>query len=304
MATPKKTDEISEDTDSLESLDEPTEMMENLHLSSSATSKHLPSPTVRRAPGADRSPTVRRTTRKRRSSSMKQPLALDLSFGNSPSAVRQFRRVSDKVPVEPSSYSSRYSSSVDENTNPKTAALHSGSHSKEAQLGRRAYSKAVGLACQEILGTTGDQEKREAISRLAEAWSDLEMIDPEGLCHIIKTMNEKLQGYVYPIKGKSFSRISANYQSHISDPKLSALVPKVPSPESPQKPRLVLAQNNPHLKSHRRRQSIQAAESNLSPSQLSNLPGQHVPGMEHTRQLSEVLYQRWSDGLRNRWPGI
>lgn len=46
------------------------------------------------------------------------------------------------------------------------------------------------------------------------------------------------------------------------------------------------------------------AEPNLQPAQLANLPGQQVPGMEHTKQLSDVLYQRWSEGLRNRWPGI
>lgn len=277
MKAPKDILDIAEDEDCNEDFDEPTEMMEHLHLSSPAPSKYPLNSTVRRTPGADRSPSIRRSTRKRRSSSVKQPLALDLSFGNSPSAVRQFRRVSDKALTGPS-YSP--SSAPDENTNPKE--LHSELKSKEALLGRRAYGKAVGMACQEVLGTTGDQEKREAISRLAEAWSDLEMVDPEGLYHIIRAMNEKLH----------------------SDPKLSPLVSRPSTPESPQKPKLVLAQNNPHLKSHRRRQSEQATEANMSPSQLPNLPGQHAPGMEHTRQLSEVLYQRWSDGLRNRWHGI
>jgi serine/threonine-protein kinase 24/25/MST4 len=125
---------------------------------------------------------------KRRSSGVKQPLGVDLTFGNSPSTVRQFRRVSDKSPSE-DSFSS-YQLTGDENASPKS--IYSETNSKEAQLGRRAYSKAVGHACQEVLGTTGDQEKREAISRLAEAWSDLEMIDPEGLYHILRATNEKL----------------------------------------------------------------------------------------------------------------
>lgn len=125
---------------------------------------------------------------KRRSSGVKQPLGVDLTFGNSPSTVRQFRRVSTGPDT---SYSNQYQIAVDENASPKT--VYPDSNSKEAQLGRRAYSKAVGLACQEVLGTTADQEKREAISRLAEAWSDLEMVDPEGLYHILKSMNEKLQ---------------------------------------------------------------------------------------------------------------
>lgn len=269
--------------------DETSEMMNDMHISSPPPPpKHAPNSAtnsavntaVRRAPAPERSPSTRRSYRKRRSSGVKQPLGVNLTFGNSPSTVRQFRRVSDKIPSE-NSYSSQYSFGPDENNSPKT--LFSEPNSKEAQLGRRAYSKAVGLSCQEVLGTTGDQEKREAISRLAEAWSDLEMVDPEGLYHILKIMNEKLQG----------------------DPKLSGLVPQAaPPPESPQRPRLVLAQNNPHLKSHRRRQSAVVAEPSLQPAQLVNLPGQQVPGMEHTKQLSDVLYQRWSEGLRNRWPGI
>lgn len=149
--------------------------------------------------------------------------------------------------------------------------------SKEAQLGRRAYGKAIGHSCQEVLSTTGEGEKRDAISRLAEAWSDLEMVDPEGLYHIVRIMNEKLQ----------------------ADHRLSGLVPASPQPDSPQRPKLVLAQNNPHLKSHHRRRQSTTEPPPQSP--LSNLPGQEVTGMEHTKQLSDVLYQRWAEGLRNRW---
>ncbi|RDW92841.1 STE20 family serine/threonine-protein kinase [Aspergillus mulundensis] len=257
--------------------DESAEMMENLRISSpSAQQRYANGTAVRRAPPpADRSPSVRRP--KRRSSGVKQPLGVDLTFGNSPSTVRQFRRVSDKSPTE-DSFSS-YQLNGDENASPKS--LSTGTNNKEAQLGRRAYSKAVGHACQEVLGTTGDQEKREAISRLAEAWSDLEMVDPEGLYHILRATNEKL----------------------LSDPKLSSLVPQGPPPESPQRPRLVLAQNNPHLKSHKRRQSAVVAEPIPQP-QLASSPTQSVPGMEHIKQLSDVLYGRWSEGLRNRWPGV
>ncbi|PLB52115.1 Pkinase-domain-containing protein [Aspergillus steynii IBT 23096] len=261
--------------------EEPSEMMENMHISSPPQKQPLYVNTaVRRTPAPDRSPSVRRTTRKRRSSGVKQPLGVDLTFGNSPSAARQFRRVSDKMSESP--YASSYPIATDENFSPKSVQSPD-TNSKETQLGRRAYSKAVGIACQEVLGTTGDQEKREAISRLAEAWSDLEMVDPEGLYHILRATNERLQ----------------------ADPKLSSLVPPAPpAPESPQRPRLVLAQNNPHLKSHRRRQSAAVAEPSLQPAQLANLPGQQVPGMEHTKQLSDVLYQRWSEGLRNRWPAL
>ncbi|KAL2788837.1 hypothetical protein BJX66DRAFT_326853 [Aspergillus keveii] len=224
--------------------DESVGMVENLRISSPPNTRQRHNNTaVRRVPAPDRSPSLRRP--KRRSSGVKQPLGVDLTFGNSPSTVRQFRRVSDKAPTE-DSYLSQQLAGTDENASPKS--VYTETNSKEAQLGRRAYTKAVGHACQEVLGTTADQEKREAISRLAEAFSDLEMVDPEGLYHILRTTNEKLLG-------------------------------------------------------HKRRQSAAMIEPNLQPQQ-ANLPGQPVAGMEHIKQLSDVLYQRWSEGLRNRWPGV
>lgn len=198
MKIPKDPYDAENDPDNQDFLyDETSEMMDDLHISNPPPPpKHATSFTntaVRRTPAPDRSPSVRRTQRKRRSSGVKQPLGVDLTFGNSPSTVRQFRRVSDKIVPDPA-YVSQHPVGVDENASPKT--LFSETNSKEAQLGRRAYSRAVGLACQEVLGTTGDQEKREAISRLAEAWSDLEMVDPEGLYHILRATNEKLQACV------------------------------------------------------------------------------------------------------------
>ena len=291
MWVPKGTDwtTLDEDEDEIET--NPAQLMEDLHISQPPVPpKHQPNSTVRRTPAADRSPSIRRANTKRRSSGIKQPLGLDLSYGNSPSTVRQFRRVSDRVPSE----TPKVPPGFDENSSPKVVSGESSS--KEAQLGRRAYSRAVGLSCQEVLSTTGDGEKREAISRLAEAWSDLEMVDPEGLYHIIRTMNEKLQAYV------TYSDSSDSEEEILtpdSDPRLNPMIPTSPQPDSPGRPRLVLAQNNPHLKSHRRRQSS-VAEPN-PPSPLSNMPGQHVAGMEHTKQLSDVLYSRWADGLRNRW---
>ena len=184
---------IYQDEDEDEEMDEPMEMMEDLRLSSPTPSKHSRISTVRRTPGMDdRSPSIRHTARRRRTSSVKQPLALDLSFGNSPSGVRQFHRVPYKA--QTGSSHSASPAITDENASPNE--LHSEPKTKESQLGKRAYGKAVGLACQEVLDTTGEQDKRESISRLAEAWSDLEMVDPEGLYHIIRAMNGKLQRYL------------------------------------------------------------------------------------------------------------
>ncbi|CAI7600831.1 unnamed protein product [Penicillium glandicola] len=276
MWKPKGTDWMTFDEED-ENMPDPAQMLEDMHISQPpAPPKHQANSTVRRAPTdrtpTDRSPSVRRANTKRRSSGIKQPLGLDLSYGNSPSTVRQFRRVSDKVPNDLSPTKQGF----DENQSPKTVSTDTSS--KEAQIGRRAYTKAVGLSCQEVLSTTGDGDKREAISRLAEAWSDLEMVDPEGLYHIVRIMNEKLQ----------------------ADSRLSTLLPST-QPDSPSRPRLVLAQNNPHLKSHRRRQSYVPEPQPQSP---PSVPAQAAPGMEHTKQLSDVLYQRWSEGLRNRWGGI
>jgi hypothetical protein len=63
---------------------------------------------------------------------------------------------------------------------------------KEARLGSQLYTSAIGISCQEVLDQTGDNEKRDAVSKLAEAWSDLELADPEGVYHIMKAMMEKM----------------------------------------------------------------------------------------------------------------
>ncbi|PGH09793.1 STE/STE20/YSK protein kinase [Blastomyces parvus] len=268
----------------VDSEEEPSEMLKKMELTDvsnlSGSNKPVANSTVRRsAPSAERSPSVKRSNTKRKSSGVKQPLGLNLSFGNSPSTVRQFRRVSDKQ-IDLTNESTGYPPGMNENSAPKT--LFSEANSKEAILGRRVYNKSIGLSCQEVLSTTWDQEKREAISRLAEAWSDLEMIDPEGLYQIMKSTCDKLQ----------------------ADPKLSTMIPKQPAVESPAKPKLVLAQNNPHLKSHRRRQSEQIYTDDHWQGAGLNLPGQQVLGMEHTKQLADVLYDRWTAGLRNRWRAV
>ena len=88
--------------------------------------------------------------------------------------------------------------------------------------------------------------------------------------------------------------------------------------------RLVIASGNPHLKSHRRRQgSVAVSAGGGSPAKAgpnggarervdaekaalqAKYPGREArPGMEHVKQLSDVLYGRWVDGLRLRWPNV
>ncbi|KAI1918445.1 hypothetical protein LOZ65_004901 [Ophidiomyces ophidiicola] len=260
---------------SLADVDEAAELMDNLDITDTMSeTRSTTHSTIRRLPTPERPPSVRRAKSKRKSSGAKQPLGVDLSFGNSPSTVRQFRRVSDRNDSENENLG--YISSMDENYPPKTL-FSSEPQSKESVLGKRMYSVGIGLACQEALANTWDQGKREALSRLAEAWSELEMLDPEGVYQIIKSSYEKL----------------------VADPKVATVLSKATPADSPQRPKLMLAQNNPHLKSHKRRQSAQlTSEQHFG---NSKLPNQCIPGMEHTKQLADVLYGRWSEGLRNRW---
>ena len=163
--------------------EEPTAMLQNLNLSLDATITATPIGTVRKVSGPRASPTPTRRNTARRRSSQKKPLGPNLSFGNSPSTVRMFRRVSDRS-IDHVQSQEQYG---DENKAqvPETAT-------KEALAGRRAYSKAVGLSCQDLLANTSDSDKRDAIAHVAEAFSDLEAIDPEGLYHFLKMTIEKV----------------------------------------------------------------------------------------------------------------
>ncbi|KAL2423961.1 Serine/threonine-protein kinase svkA [Exophiala dermatitidis] len=480
--------------------------------------------------------TARRTSRLSSAAQARQPLGVNMSFGNSPSTVRQFRRVStnlnavkvtaecdgendasggenqapsglesdsdpdpnssvvrtpSKAPpkiglgvfssfsgedmLESKSKSSTNSAEQDSNgRDPKaptkdqssrsTSSSTSGatnSESKESSLGKRLYAQAVGISCQDVLDDTADHVKREAVARLAEAFSDLEAVDPDGLFHVMRAVVEKVKLDSVLSKAmrvddgrgpssspvmKSETTITADTteaeQQHErdqteSEPPTSTstsvsvlggsttstqtvpsttttttapTTPKrvqspAPAPASPALPqsaaKLVLAQNNPHLKSHRRRQSAHA-HAHLSPisanssgnnsrnssggqivgggsplKKTSNpnsshaLPNvgsprasggngtarigrandgrkssgisvsdkmRHVAspqsdkdkdidmimkslvggsghggggggsglsgGLEHTRQLADVLFERWCDGLRMRWPAV
>lgn len=211
--------------------------------------------------------------------SQKQPLQPDMNFGNSASTVRVFRRVSDNSANGIADSTDDLIDKRDENRPPMAENA-----TKAALLGRRVYNRAVDSAFQEIHAQTSKRSHREVLSQFADAWSALDAIDPEGEYQLLKLIIDKV------------------YQ----DPKLAALVPAGHdgTPQgTPQKQKLILAQNNPHLKSHRRRQSAQIQE-DIWKEKMPSLPGQIIPGMEHTKQLADVLYGRWSGGLANRWPAV
>lgn len=168
-------------------LESPDVIMEQLTLNEKRGHIQIsPAPTVHRSTVKRRSsPSQIVSPAKRRPSEQKQPLQPDTSFGNSGSTVRLFRRVSEHSPsVTPdASLAGR-----DENQPPLAESV-----TKEALLGRRAYTKVIDQAFQETYAHTGNQVKREAISRVADAWNALDIADPEGEYLLLKLVVAKIQ---------------------------------------------------------------------------------------------------------------
>ncbi|KIW92616.1 uncharacterized protein Z519_06463 [Cladophialophora bantiana CBS 173.52] len=320
----------------------------------------------------------KRTSRKRLSSAqVRQPLGVNMSFGNSPSTVRQFRRVSPNGNTGPNTENEDPNSSVirtpskakpglaslvdietsllsqpDKVSRFSSTATTIAIETKEANLGRRLYSNAIGISCQDVLNDTADEVKREAVARLAEAFSDLESVDPDGMYHIMQSVISRMKQdetlkSMLPQQPLTISPSKEMLQlpQKFSDPSQTShmpmaspqpiganesrqVTPSTPTGKGAVGARLVLAQNNPHLKSHRRRQSAQAAivksrdtsqiftsplkntsidkagilkaESQTEKEMMSGLVG----GLEHTRQLADALFERWCEGLRVRWPAV
>jgi serine/threonine-protein kinase 24/25/MST4 len=169
---------------------------------------------------------------------------------------------------------------------------------KEAMLGRRLYAKAIEPSMTELHAQTSAMQKREALAKLSDAFAALDAVDPEGAYHL---MNNLVTSMTQDKKlNTAFFRPSTQKTPDDGTPQGTVIV-KTPS-SSPTK--LVLASNNPHLRSHRRRHADSVTEINEKGT-LPKYPGQEAqPGMEHSKQLSDILYGRWADGLRLRWPGV
>lgn len=253
-------------------------------------------------------------TARKVSQQKKQPWQPDLGFGNSGSTIRLFRRESDNSP----SMTPEGTVIVRDDSRPPVIEAST----KEAQIGRRLCNRAFDPAFQEVHARTSNQAKRDALAKLADAWAHLDAVDPEGEYELLKTVIEKAQAdpKLATLLGVSLSASKR--------PASSAGTPMTGTPQSsrpvtrdssnsesggvsPTKQlngaKLVMAQNNPHLKSHRRRQSGQVALEKEIKEQVvpvANMPGQVIPGLEHTAQLSEMLYGRWVGALRNRWPAV
>ncbi|CAO2647422.1 Nn.00g083440.m01.CDS01 [Neocucurbitaria sp. VM-36] len=327
-------------------------------------------------------------TARRVSNAHKQPLGVDLTFGNSPSTVRHFKRVSsgerraELRPNPPNNQSNQSNQPFQPNPQARTfrPSPPNSNHpldgnneneppaleyppmpiTKEALYGRRAYSKALDSVFQEAYADSGSPHQREAIGRVHQAWAGLNEADPQGEFLLLKAMVDRLKNdsklasalgiEVYPsqsplktpvkhntntsetslggttVHGTSTTRIrsSTASTSAASISKDSEDYDRTPTSTpfqtpngtpmstasgSPIKgPKLVLAQNNPHLKSHRRRQSaFVVGEKTFGADGMGvlnekKLPGHVEKGMEQQGLLADILYGQWMQGLRSRWP--
>ncbi|CAI6304653.1 unnamed protein product [Periconia digitata] len=314
-------------------------------------------------------PTGSTPTAHRISSPSKKPLGVDLSFGNSPSTVRHFKRVSSgerraalssNPPVNSNSFHPNPNAKTfrptppnsanpldfnDENEPPAPVYQQPVPITKDALYGRRAYSKVMDSVFQEAYANSASPHQREALGGVHQAWAHLDQVDPQGEFLLIKAMVDRLQNdsklasvlgvAVTPastpkhstkscetslsgatVHGTSTTRIrssttttSSTYSKASSEYTSTPVgTPTGTSSGSPLKgPKLVLAQNNPHLKSHRRRQSaIVTGEKLYGPDGYAldekKLPGHVEPGMEQQGLLADILYGQWMQGLKNRWP--
>ncbi|KAG5935351.1 hypothetical protein E4U60_003228 [Claviceps pazoutovae] len=263
--------------------------------------------TVRRRSSVARSSSVRSSAPSRSTTVTKKPLQPDMSFGNSGSTMRLFRRVPSESSTNgqfgrPSSPDDVF---CDENFPPHLSSPVE-PFGKEAVLGRRLYNKAVEPTLAELHAQTSAMQKREALGKLSDAFAALDAVDPEGAYHLMSNLvtcmsqDNKL----------SASLLRQPLQKIPDDgtPQGTVIVKSsVPPSVSPSK--LVMSSNNPHLKSHRRRLT-ESPKANSGDRECSTLIDEKYPGrdarsgMEHCKQLSDVLYHRWSDNLRIRWPAI
>ena len=308
------------------------------------------------------SPTARRisrnvsgamgTTRRVSVQRPKQPLGLDMSFGNGSSTIRQFKRVSsDPYSIPPPSDADLVSTSPkdsvfdsdSENKPPPPTAMATNCvptpavpATKEAVLGRRCYDKCISRAFEEACAATADRSKRTALSNVAEAWSIFNEQDSEGELLLLRSIMDRIQAdpklasVLFPQRvanaqlaslrnsptkpGTQISEIgstSASIMTPSSTPSKRSHVQSSSSPskrESVGSPvKLVMNPQNPHLKKMQSSQTQQSEREKAALDEKTRLDekmpgGKAQPGMEHVSALADVLYGRWAEGLRVRWP--
>ncbi|KAF1996970.1 Pkinase-domain-containing protein [Amniculicola lignicola CBS 123094] len=333
--------------------------------------------TAMRVPSGS-TPTVHRV-----SNLAKQPLGIDMSFGNSPSTVRHFKRISSaerraalssnppSTAVHPDPPNTSFQPNPQARTfrpSPPTSAhpldLNDENEppaqhppmpvTKDALYGRRAYGKVLDSVFQEAYAQSGSPQQRDAIAKVGQAWANLDQLDPQGEFLLLKAMVDRLQGdsklasalgiAVSPaptpsrnntrtsdvpnlggvtLHGTGTTRLRSNTTSinttSGTKPTPTNATPNLTPASTPHSTptntangsplkgsKLILAQNNPHLKTHRRRQSAFVGGEKLFGGEYGvdekKLPGYVERGMEQQGLLGDILYGQWIQGLKSRWP--
>lgn len=199
----------------------------------------------------------------------RQPLSIDTSFGNSPSSLRQFRRVSEEHPLAQGASITSAIKAPPNHDNAENIPPPAEATTKEAKIGRKLFAKVVDPAFQATYANTASSTSREALAMVGLAWSKLDAVDPEGGAAFFRAIAEglqaeaKLSAVVLPARqAQTPSRLSSAASSQGSPIRTPSRATPRESNGSPQKPttKLMLAQSNPHLQSHaRRRQSSQVS---------------------------------------------
>ncbi|SPQ21097.1 441a919a-029e-4386-a129-c87d6ec99f9e [Thermothielavioides terrestris] len=298
--------------------------------------------TVRRQPSsASRQNSVRRHVSNgspRASLAPKRPLQPDLSFGNSGSTMRLFRRVPSDG-SNPGCLASSPPEFANENQPPPAYQAPVEPNSKEAMLGRRLYNKALEPCLDELHAQTAASSKREALARLSDAFAFLDSVDPEGAYHFIRNLvsavsqDNKLTNAFLPQhqstaplakppsdgtpQGTVLIKSRATPPSSSSPTSGAAVPPPPPTPATPPHappppppppsssssssadgPRSPDRDRDRERERDREKEREKMAMAALE----ARFPGRPaVPGMEHCKALSDLLYARWTDGLRARW---
>ena len=239
-----------------------------------------PSPSASPSP----SPMRRQSTAQKR-----QPLAVDTSFGNSPSSARPFRRVSEEKSHDQPMTGLSTQPTPPNRDNVENVPPPADATSKEAKIGRKIFAKVVDPAFQATYANTASSSSREALAMVGLAWSKLDAIDPEGGAAFFRAIAERLQSepklsvaVLPPRQPQTPSRLSSTASSQGTPIRTPSATPSRAAPResagSPQKPssKLVLAQSNPHLQSHARRQSRQSSQFSIA-SATGDMPSPAVP---------------------------
>ncbi|KAK4243596.1 hypothetical protein C7999DRAFT_36059, partial [Corynascus novoguineensis] len=267
--------------------------------------------TVRRQPSSASRQSSRQNSVRRRVSNgsprpslgPKRPLQPDLSFGNSGSTMRLFRR----VPSDGSNsgyLDTSNSGFANENQPPPTYHSPVELNSKEAMLGRRLYNRALSPCLDELHAQTATSSKREALARLSDAFAVLDAVDPEGAYHLLRNLvtavsqDTKLANTLLPQPSPSSSPLSKTLpqdgapqhqqqqqqqqqgtvliKSSRPSTATSTVAPASPATPGGSPSKLVFSQENPHLMSHHRRRGSMLPQP-ISPS--SSFPeGNRLPG--------------------------